>query len=152
MMGRDRLIRLCSVLILLNLCFIWGNSLLPAEVSQAFSDWVKSLLEAVFPSEEALPSDGGLLRKAAHFAEFAALGFLVRWRAVLLRKKGIRTLLWGVAAACVDETIQIFVPGRGPGILDVGIDTCGVVTGMILLQIGYVLWKQHQSKQYGGKQ
>jgi VanZ family protein len=43
----------------------------------------------------------------------------------------------------VDETIQRFVPDRGPSIFDVGIDTCGVLTGMLLIFIGHsILTKQ----------
>ena len=143
MSRRDRLIRLCKVLIILNLCFIWGNSLLPAELSQAFSDGVKSLLTARIPGSGA--ADGSaVLRKIAHFTEFTALGLLLRWQFLLLRKKGGHPLLWGVLAACIDETIQFFVPGRSPGLLDVGIDSCGVLTGMLLLQIGYVLLRRNQ--------
>ena len=38
---------LLAVLICLVLCFIWGNSLMPGEVSAAFSDWVGEVLEAL---------------------------------------------------------------------------------------------------------
>lgn len=150
MTRRDRQIRACVILIVLNLCFIWGNSLLPGETSAAFSDWVKHLLEQLLPGGEMAPGGGGLLRKAAHFTEFAALGLLLSWLCQLLQKKSWYPLPLGVAAACVDETIQMFVPGRGPGILDVGIDSCGVLAGMLLLQTGYVLLKRNQPTQYGG--
>lgn len=151
MSRRDRHIRICKVLILLNLCFIWGNSLLPAEVSQAFSDSVKQLLEQLMPGGDGGAEGSGVLRKIAHFTEFTALGLLLRWRYLLLRKKGGWPLLLGTAAACIDETIQIFVPERGPGLLDVGIDVCGVLTGIILLEIGYVLTKPNQQISNGGK-
>ena len=39
----------------------------------------------------------------------------------------------GFLAACVDETIQIFVPNRGPSVFDVLIDTAGVAVGVTLL-------------------
>ena len=144
MSGRDRHLRLCRVLILLVLCFIWGNSLLPAEVSQAFSDWVKALLQGMLSGVGSGEGGSGLLRKIAHFTEFTALGLLLHWHFLLLRKKGGHPLLWGVSAACIDETIQFFVPGRSPGLLDVGIDSCGVLTGMFLLQIGYVFIRRNQ--------
>ena len=151
MSRRDRHIRICKVLILLNLCFIWGNSLLPAEVSQAFSDGVKQLLEQLMPGGDGGVEGSGVLRRIAHFTEFTVLGLLLRWRYLLLRKKGGRPLLLGTAAACIDETIQIFVPERGPGLLDVGIDVCGVLTGIVLLEIGYVLTKPNQQISNGGK-
>ena len=42
-------LRLCAALLIANLAFIWGNSMLPGEVSGAFSDWVKSLLLPILP-------------------------------------------------------------------------------------------------------
>lgn len=108
---------LCTVLLLCNLVFIWGNSLLPAEVSGQISGTLKALLDGVFTPGEAVPSGGdGLLRKCAHFAEFGALGLLLGWLFGMLGKKRLPAFALGVAAACIDETIQIFVPGRSPGI------------------------------------
>lgn len=90
-------------------------------------------------------SGGGLLRKIAHFTEFASLGLLLGWLFGMLRKKKVTPFLCGALAACIDETIQIFVPGRGPGIRDVCIDVGGVVTGMILLYVGHTCFKKKQS-------
>lgn len=151
MIRRDRLVRLCTVLIVLNLCFIWGNSLLPGEISGAFSDWVKQVLMKLLPTGEDMPSGGGLLRKLAHFTEFTALGLLLAWQVRLLQKKRWYPLPLGVAVACVDETIQMFVPDRGPALRDVGIDSCGVLTGIVLLQTGYFLMRRKQHKKSGGK-
>ncbi len=140
---------ICILLIIVNLCFIWGNSLLPAEQSQALSDWVLEMLPEL--TEDAPGGEENMiLRKLAHFAEFAVLGLLLSWLFRMLRKQFWYPLLLGIGAACVDETIQCFVPGRGPGIVDVAIDACGILTGMLLVQIGYFLWKQNQSKQDGG--
>ena len=80
MIRSDKWIRLCTVLILMNLAFIWGNSLLPGAVSGAFSDWVKNLLAQLLPGDGMEQSSGGLLRKAAHFTEFMSLGMLLFWR------------------------------------------------------------------------
>lgn len=119
----------------LNLLFIWGNSLLPGEVSGAFSDWVKGILAAVLPAPEAPDGGGFLVRKMAHFTEFAALGMCLGWLCAMLNKGKILPFFSGAAAACVDETIQRFVPGRGPGIRDVCIDAAGVLTGLALLYL-----------------
>ena len=151
MSGKDRQIRICRAMLILNLCFIWGNSLLPGEVSGAFSDWVKELLMKLLPMKENLSTGGGLLRKLAHFTEFAMLGLLLGWMARLMQKKRWYPLALGAAAACVDETIQMFVPDRGPSLRDVGIDSCGVLTGIVLLQTGYFLMGRKQRKKYGGK-
>ena len=148
MRDRERQIRVCKTLLVLNLCFIWGNSLLPGEISGAFSDWVKNLLDVLIPGVGMDTDSGGLLRKLAHFTEFTTLGLLLSMMLRLHQKKIRYALPWGVLAACVDETIQLFVPDRGPGLKDVGIDSCGVLTGMILLYAGYLL--SNKKKQIGG--
>lgn len=126
--------RLCTALLIVNIAFIWGNSLLPGEISGAISDFVKSLLESLFGAGDG-QGGGGLLRKLAHFAEFACLGMLLRWLFGMLQKAFWLPVVAGVAVACVDETIQIFVPNRGPHIKDVGIDTLGLALGIVIISL-----------------
>ena len=134
MIATAKRLRLSKWLICLILCFIWGNSLLPGEISGKLSDWVKSILAMLLPEEvPGVTSGGGLLRKIAHFTEFACLGTALAWRSGMLEKRKILALAWGFGAACVDETIQLFVPDRGPAVRDVLIDTCGVLAGILLL-------------------
>ena len=151
-MSRTRSIRICVILLILNLCFIWGNSLLPAEASQTLSDSLLEFLPDFSEGVSASPRESGVIRKIAHFTEFTALGLLLAWLSVLLQRKCRYLLPLGVAAACADECIQFFVPGRSPGILDVAIDAWGLLTGMLLLQIGHFYVRRKQPKQYGGKQ
>lgn len=146
MIRTEKRLRLCTALLICNLIFIWGNSLLPGEVSGAFSDWVKSILTHMFPVGPEEDSGGGLLRKLAHFTEFAALGMCLAWLHGMLQKGKLRPFLWGVLAASVDETIQRFVPDRGPSIRDVCIDSAGVLTGIILLWTGYHSFKKRSMK------
>lgn len=146
MIRTDKRLRLCWCLLAVNLAFIWGNSLLPGEISGAFSDWVKNLIASLFPEGGPVQQSGGLLRKIAHFTEFAALGMCLSWLFGMLKKRKYWPLCCGVAAACIDETIQVFVPDRGPSLKDVGIDSCGVVTGIILLFIGNSYWKKRSTK------
>ena len=146
MIRTDKRLRLCIALLICNLVFIWGNSLLPGEVSGAFSDWVKSILAYILPVGPDDGSGGGLLRKAAHFTEFAALGMLLAWLHGMLQKGRVRPFFWGVLAAAADETIQCFVPDRGPAIKDVCIDASGVLTGIILLWAGYHYVKKRSAK------
>lgn len=129
-------LRLCIGLIAVNLIFIWGNSLLPGEISGAISDAVKNLIRwclSFLNLSAGGDGGGGLLRKVAHFTEFACLGGLFTWLFSMLRRPGILALGCGFLAACTDETIQRFVPGRGPSVFDVLIDTAGVAVGIILL-------------------
>ena len=135
-------LRVCITLIICNLIFIWGNSLLPGEISGALSDWLKELLAPLFGWEGGGAGKGGLLRKVAHFTEFAALGVWFCWLWGMLNKKPLKQLLFSLAiafcVACIDETIQIFVPLRGPGIKDVAIDTSGAAVGIcIFLLVQY---------------
>lgn len=139
----DRKMRLCAVLLAVNVLFIWGNSLLPGSVSGAISHWVRDLLSFLFPGSSQDPDSGhGLLRKLAHFLEFACLGALFSWLFGMLGKPFPIALPCGFAIACVDETIQHFVPDRGPSFKDVLIDTSGVLLGIALLLLGYTICKK----------
>lgn len=143
MVKTQRKMRLCITLLALNLIFIWGNSLLPGSVSGAVSQWLRDFLATLFPGGSADPNAGhGLLRKLAHFTEFACLGALFAWLFGMLRKQAIFALLCGFTAASIDETIQRFVPGRGPSFWDVLIDTSGVLTGIIFLFLGHTVSKK----------
>ena len=151
MIRTEKRMRLCTALLVVNLAFIWGNSLLPGHISGAFSDWVKEILRQLLPFLFGNGPDGaggGLLRKIAHFSEFAALGACFCWLYAMLMTKQYRPILCaaasGVLAACVDETIQRFVPDRQGCLTDVGIDTAGVITGIVLFMIVYhINKKQH---------
>ena len=138
---------LCIALLCVNLAFIWGNSLLPGEISGALSNWLKDLLAPLFGSKPGASGGGGLLRKLAHFTEFTCLGLCLCWLIRMLREKNwehwLLPLSGGFLAACIDETIQIFVPLRGPAIKDVGIDTLGVTLGIVII---YFIRKIKKSK------
>ena len=147
---------LCACLLLMNLAFIWGNSLLPGEVSGALSKWVHTLISLIFPNGGEDSQGHGLLRKLAHFSEFCALGVLLSWLFAMLKEKkwafAWPSLACGCLAACVDETIQRFVPDRGPSIKDVGIDSAGVLLGIGLLSLGYTMYQKKKKQSYfGGK-
>ncbi|MBQ7801963.1 MAG: VanZ family protein [Oscillospiraceae bacterium] len=138
----DKRVRLCTCLICLVLIFIWGNSLMNAEASSRISGWVGRLLGSILNlSAEETEGGHGLLRKLAHFSEFALLGLLLCWRLGMAGKAGKElvclTMAGGLAAACVDETIQIFVSGRSSSLIDVWIDTGGALAGMIFLILGH---------------
>lgn len=136
-----------SALIVGILCFIWGNSLLPGQDSGELSGFVGMLLQKLLPFLD-LQSEMGLhlLRKAAHFSEFAALGMSFTWLYGMVAKKRLWSLvlplLCGSGAAAIDETIQLFSPDRGPSIKDVGIDTAGVITGIAVLTLLHFLYKR----------
>lgn len=151
MIRTNRRLKLCGVLTACCLVFIWGNSLMPGSVSQLFSDCVQGLLGTLFSGggEAGASGGSGLLRKVAHFTEFAALGMCLGWLFGMLGKRPAWPFALGVAAACLDETIQFFVPGRSPGVPDVCIDSCGAAFGMLLLYLGHSYFKKRTNHSGG---
>ena len=137
---KKRKIALCGALTALNILFIWGNSMLTGEVSGDISGGIMAWLMGIFGQ---LPWGELVLRKLGHFSEFACLGLLLTWLWRLLEQKGFHKvtmpLLCGMCVACVDETIQVFTPDRGPSVIDVWIDTAGLCAGIILCMAGYAL-------------
>lgn len=141
---------LCRVLIFCCLAFIWGNSLLPGSASQAISDGWKAFF-GLSLSAGVLPSGRGLIRKLAHFTEFAALGWLLGWHGAMEGKKPRLAAWLGIAAACLDETIQLFTPNRGPSLADVTLDSFGVLAGIGVLHLGHTLFKTLHRNHFGGQ-
>lgn len=140
-MRNRKAIAFCSVLLVLNLALIWGNSALPGDESGALSSGLLALILQYLPFLSFIGET--LLRKAAHFTEFMCLGLLLTWLHALLgthgRGRAARVGLCGLLTACVDETIQIFSVGRASSLLDVWIDFAGVVTGFAIVSLGYRL-------------
>ena len=143
---------LCSAALAGLLAFIWGNSAMPGQTSGQLSGWAGEFLCKLLPFLD-LQSERGahILRKLAHFSEFAALGMTLTWLfGMLLTRPMARLglpLLCGVCAACIDETIQRFSPGRHCSIVDVGIDSSGVLTGILCLTVLCLLWNKLRKKQ-----
>ena len=131
-----------TVLIGLNLAFIWGNSSMTGqqsgEVSGSLLEWISRIFP-IFAQEEG----HFLLRKLAHFSEFACLGLLSCARRIV-GGTPVRPGLagFGLMAACIDETIQIYVPGRGSSLVDVWIDTAGFVTGCTIAFVGHTVYRK----------
>ncbi len=136
MRGKKISTALLLLAILAALAFIWGNSLDFAVESAAKSGRVGELLRPLLE----LVGQGGvtdhLIRKLAHFTEYAVLGALL----LLLTAVGfcvrlqtvVNCLFFLMAAALTDETIQIFT-GRGPQIQDVWLDFAGGFTGLLVV-------------------
>lgn len=119
------------------LAVIWGNSCLPGDESGALSGALLVWLLKVMPFLGWM--DGFIIRKLAHFCEFALLGCLL---GLTFRSHGAgRRTFWyapaslSLAAACVDETIQIVSPGRYSSLADVWIDFAGSISGLIFLSV-----------------
>ena len=124
------------VLIILTLLFIWGNSLLNREQSSGESTWVMQLITPfleLFVGKDNVTEH--LVRKLAHFTEFALLGLeLFFWFYGQPKKRKSALLLamaHGLFAALTDETLQLF-SGRGSQVQDVWLDFAGTTAGAAL--------------------
>ena len=147
----NKRIALCVTLLVLLLAFIWGNSLLPGKDSGALSGLVGQILGTLLPFLDFTTEIGGfILRKFAHFSEFAALGMVLTWLfGMTQHKKWLAfalPILCGASAACIDETIQIFSPDRHASLVDVSIDSAGVVTGVIVLLVFAIICRAYRKK------
>ena len=150
MIRTERKILLCRVLLVLNLTLIWGNSLLSgAESGQMSGGIMAFVMELLRIPESASEVVHLMIRKLAHLTEFACLSALISWHLRLVKEKRVHQMLLAVllamAAALVDETIQLYTPDRGPSLVDVWIDTLGAVLGMTAMQLGYHLKKKKTS-------
>ena len=129
------------LLTLAFMTFIWGNSMIPAEGSGAMSMGVLGMIHEVLRSW-GLPYawvSEFLVRKTAHFAEYMILGLLASQAFDPGRKVSrvslVATALLCAAVPSIDETIQLFVPGRSGQVTDVLLDCCGAATGIALRTI-----------------
>ena len=127
------------VLTALWLLFVWGHSLMPASVSKEESHHWLALLQTWLPW-----LTDYLIRKAAHFTEYAVLG------ALLFGAAGVRHGLWfppcfGVLAALADETVQLFAAGRSGQVSDVWLDLAGFLAGWILIALISLIRKKRRT-------
>lgn len=124
------------MMLIVTLCFIWGNSLLSrsesAAISQGLTAWLRSI---------GIPVTDHFVRKLAHFFEFGILGCeltLLFWLRYGLRLRELcLSALAAFLAASIDETIQIF-SSRGAQIKDVLLDFTGALTGILFTAL--LIW------------
>lgn len=77
-----------------------------------------------------------IIRKLAHYTIYVIGGFLIMNYAYTTEKtdkqKILSSITFGGCYAISDESHQFFVPERSARLFDVGIDTLGVITGVII--------------------
>ena len=130
-------IKILTAVLVAVLAFIWGNSLLPGEQSAEVSNGLSDFIARIFGiTAEDL---GIIIRKAAHFTEYAVLGAVVY---LLLKSKGKKEKeLVLYSAVCmllfplIDETIQLIIPQRNGAVLDIWIDISGYVVGSLITRL-----------------
>lgn len=132
------------VAVVLWTAFVWGHSLMSGPESTAESNFVMQLVRPLFLAVGVTQPDlmTFVIRKAAHFSEYAVLGLLL-WRcargvAFPMGHTGcvlvaLVALSYGLAVPLVDElVIQARVPGRSSSLRDVAIDVSGLAVACAL--------------------
>ena len=154
-MGENRIqgMKNLRILIRLLLLFIVFNSMIPGDLSESES---QSVAYFIFRNSEVMNITIGqlpwmlahaIIRKIAHFSEYACLGTLtVLYETMKLQKEDtplaeirslprrtlLRLLQVGALMGLLDESIQLVVPGRYGSIMDIWIDSLGFLTGMLV--------------------
>lgn len=124
------------------ICIIYGHSLTPADISSRESGFLLMKLHGLMDTAgfDSVWLTEHIVRKTAHFAEYTGLGLLLCADCRLWLPTGQRRLRTALELAFlipfVDETIQLFVPGRSGQVSDVWLDVSGVMCGLGLA----VLW------------
>jgi VanZ family protein len=146
--NRRRIARYGPLLVWLSLIFFASSGELS---SPHTSRLTRPLLQLFFPflSEEQFALLHYLIRKTAHFTEYAILAMLAA-RAFLssshhiLRRHWFSIVLISVAIyALLDEYHQSFVPAREASIYDSLLDTVGGTTALALI----ALWRAARNRQ-----
>lgn len=123
-------VRTYSILMVLWIGFIFWNSLHSGAESAQSSNFVLEWLRKI-PFLTGL--DGTLVRKGAHFTEFAMLGALAAGS--VPAATFAKPLFCALLTAVSDETIQLFVEGRSSVVRDVWIDFAGALLGVLLYRL-----------------
>ena len=138
-----------TVIVIAIMTFIFFQSALPADLSSQESgrvvDLIIRLFQGIWPIDR--QTMVFIVRKGAHFTEYTILGgFLVpavtEWMAVDKTPvpdsvRIIRIISWlvGTLYAVTDEIHQFYVPGRSCELRDIGIDSCGVLAGVLVVSL-----------------
>lgn len=112
-------------------------------------DWLQGIgidMYALFGRNAVL-----VLRKSAHFGEYAILGVLLMLGSNGTRRYALSVLLIGCLYALSDEVHQYFIPGRVMSWSDVLIDSVGVFAGVgavwLATEVLYKLFYRNSSRE-----
>lgn len=146
-------------LLILQMCFIFIMSSFGHNSSDAQSNLFVDFIAQNFPHvrhglENSLISLSTLIflvRKTAHFTEYAILGslFFINLRNTpkdLIERPLVISILFSFLYACTDELHQIFVPGRSAQFRDILIDTLGASFGATITYLTIKLFAKIKTR------
>ncbi len=126
-----------GILIVAWIAFIWGHSMQPADISDNESGRFLEFFSKFIPMLRDAEDGMFIIRKLAHFTEYAVLGVLLSLQFANyvkgLFRRFIEPALVALSVAFVDETIQLFVEGRSGQVSDIWIDLAGASLGILIL-------------------
>ncbi|MBQ5883021.1 MAG: VanZ family protein [Clostridia bacterium] len=104
------------------------------------SGWFTTLLNFLLP----FPVTENIVRTLAHFSEFACLSFFMNNLFVSKKEKLCPVIACTLSFiyAITDEIHQIFVPGRACQFQDMMVDLAGIISGMAVYAIIYIIIKK----------
>ena len=164
MADKDRLRkRIFSIIVLIIVVILYirilSFSFTPADLSAmqsiTVSEYIINFIEQTLSinlnlSEVQFSRFEVFIRKAAHFSEYALLGFLIYTLPLIWEKKSggsaFYTFLAVVLLASIDECVQFFVPGRAGRITDVMIDGAGGIFGILCVRLIYNIYVSRKAK------
>lgn len=136
--------RIWTIVYIAFIIFIFSNSMQVATESARRSLGVLHYLQKLFGNGWLTDH---IVRKAAHFSEFALLGILgVQCVRQYTGRYMLPALFIGLLTALTDETIQLFVEGRSGQVSDVWIDFAGCCFGAVALMVVLYLWQRRGKK------
>ena len=137
-----------AIMTILWVAVIFSFSLQPGDVSGDISgSFLRKVLEwfapGVFEKLETMPQEQldilhTVLRKCAHFTEFAVLGVLssLTLFQTKVSRRVLMAMVFCLVIASMDETLQLFVDGRAGRFVDVMIDGIGSMFGIGVIVVG----------------
>lgn len=129
---------------------IFGFSNQNSETSAGLSQKVTNFVVEFVPSIKNMPEKEKeqaeyriekIIRKIAHYSIYTLVGILLMALMSTYKIKELDriaiSMIIGVIYAATDEIHQAFVPGRGPLVTDVILDSIGVLTGICIVLLVY---------------
>lgn len=140
--------RWLAVAFMMGVTFVFGTDLFSAENTRPIVRWIMRLLLGAGIDQQTTGTGDGLLRKSAHFLEYALLAWLwfralradhvSQWRLTWFFTALVATALW----ATVDELQQGFISQHRTGSpWDVLLDSTGALSALTLASLIHYLRK-----------
>lgn len=149
------------ILLIGTFSIIFGFSNQDSKKSGGLSQKVAEFVVRFVPNLEQLEQEQktvitdrieSVIRKIAHFTIYTLVGFLLMSLMCTYKLKQLDqvsiSLIIGVIYASTDEIHQAFIPGRGPQVTDVMLDSLGVLTGIFISLLVVEIIRKITKKNY----